>query len=150
MTTTNLAAFGLSVKPNVAFSQKWHSGRVWREKKIYWDRSKSDLQTTFVRRVRSIMKSRGWSDNEVARAIFPAQPTKIQSSISRITSCRQEPSLEKVSEFARALGVPAVSLLIAMPEQDDGIISFPTTRPIEHKFHRAQKVKRGDSKRSRG
>lgn len=147
MTTTNLAAFGLSVKPNVAISQKWHSSPVRRGKKIYWEKSKSELQTTFVRRVTAIMEKRGLSDNEVARTIFPGDPTKIQSSISRITSCRQEPSLEKIAAFSRALDVPAISLLIPMQEQDGGIISLPTTRPMAPKFQRV-KVKRGDRKKS--
>jgi transcriptional regulator with XRE-family HTH domain len=150
MTTTVLAAFGLAVKPNVALSQKWHSGRVWREKKIYWERSKSDLQTAFVRRITQAMRDKNLSDNEVARIIFPGDPTKIQSSISRITACKQEPSLEKIEQFARALNIPALSLLMEIPRQErDKLITLTPTRPIPSSIQRPSKLKAGDRKRTK-
>lgn len=109
---TSLAAFGLNRKPHVAKSRKWHSSRMRPKKKIHWDKAGSALQKTFVRQVSDLMSRRGLSDNDIARALYPEKPTKIQSSISRITSCRQDPTLEKVQQFALALGVAPLELLV--------------------------------------
>lgn len=109
----SLAAFGLNIKPHVARERKWHPSRMRSpKKKIHWDKASSALQKTFVRRVSELMEKRSLSDNDIARALFPEKPTKIQSSISRITSCRQDPTLEKVQQFAAALGVGVLDLLV--------------------------------------
>src|SRR4051812_6272636 len=62
-----LAAFGLTRKPHVAIGQKWHRGVVRRrEKKIHWDKIKTDTQRIFVVRVNELMDGKGMSDNQLS------------------------------------------------------------------------------------
>jgi transcriptional regulator with XRE-family HTH domain len=111
-TTTTLTENGLTRKPNVAYRRKWHALTVAREKKIHYLKAKSALQAVFVRRVNQVMKDKGLSDNAIAKIMFPENPSKRQTSVSRITACRQDPSLQKVQEIADALNVHPLFLFM--------------------------------------
>ncbi len=110
MSDTILAPFGLNCKPHAANPENPYAWRVRRKKKIYWEKSKSKLQTVFVRRLQEILEERGISDNQLATLIKPNDPASIQRSISRITGCQQDPSLEKVYQISVALDLPVTIL----------------------------------------
>lgn len=105
-----LAAFGLFGKPYVANSHKWHCGGMRRKKKIHWERIKSPVQRVFVVRVNEEMALQVLSDNGLAKRCSALGMETSQSSVSRITGGRQDPSLEQVDNIANALGVPAWQL----------------------------------------
>lgn len=99
------------VKPNVTYRATAYAAGVKREKKkVYWEKSKSKVQTIFVRRLNEVMEARGLSDNGLARLIAPKDPASVQRSVSRITGCHQDPSLEKVSQIVEALDIPPAML----------------------------------------
>jgi transcriptional regulator with XRE-family HTH domain len=109
-----------------------------REKKVRWEKSGSPLQTVFVRRLIEILKDRGMSDNQLAGLIRKDDPGAIQRSISRITACIQDPTLEKVHQIAQALGVQVADLV---KDYDEEMVRIRTeTRgPL---FSTQNKVKR--------
>jgi hypothetical protein len=111
MSESLLAACGLIVKPHVPKRRNPYAQGVRPKKRIYWEDSRSKLQTVFVRRLNEILEARGLSDNALAKLIAGNdEPTAIQSSISRITGCKQDPTLEKVSQIVEALGISPESL----------------------------------------
>lgn len=96
-----------AVKPYVTLAKNFYRQGVRRKRRIYYEDSKSKLQTIFVRRLNEILWDKEISDNELARRIEPKDPASIQRSISRIVSCKQEPGLEKVEQIAVALKIQA-------------------------------------------
>lgn len=109
--SATLAGFGLKGKPHVANPKTEHRGGVRRPKKIYWEKIKSPVQRVFVIRVNEELDAKGWSDN-ILSAICDDQGNGIgQSSVSRITGGRQDPSLEMVHAIASGLDMPAWKLL---------------------------------------
>lgn len=81
------------------------------EKKVHWDKVKSQLQALFIRRLHEEMKKQGLSDNALSARCDALKLPVGQSSVSRITGGRQDPSLENVHALAAALDLPAWYLL---------------------------------------
>jgi hypothetical protein len=103
------------VKPHVTLAGNAYPPRVGRRKTVYWEKSKSKAQTIFVRRLQELMEVRKLSDNELARMVEPRSPESVQRSISRITGCTQDPTLEKVNQIAEALAIPVAALFSDEP-----------------------------------
>lgn len=116
MTMPISAENGLDVKPQTAtLLNPYPRGMTRRKKSVYWERSKSGLQTVFVRRLVAILEDRGISDNQLADMIAPGKPKSVQRSISRITACDQDPSLEMVWRITQAL---QVNIRDVLPDDD--------------------------------
>lgn len=112
MTSVFSAENGSLVKPQTAIHTHGYSrGMVRRRKPVYYEQSKSALQTRFVRRLVAILEKREMSDNQLATKIRPDNPRAIQSNISRITACLQDPGLEMVERITKALGVDVNEML---------------------------------------
>lgn len=105
-------------KPNVTLAGKGYGQGVRRRKQVYYERAKSPLQALFVRRVNEAMEVKGLSDNALARLIAPKDPDSVQRSVSRITGCTQDPTLEKVSQILAALDIPPEKLFSSEPVRE--------------------------------
>lgn len=117
---------GLTCKPNAAIEGKWHAFGVSKRKKIHLNLARSTLQATFVRRLQQVMGEKEISDNELSKKIPGGDGGALQANISRITGCRQDPSLEKVEQIATALGVHPLFLLMEVGQpKDDTVKKFP-------------------------
>lgn len=86
---------------------------------------KSDLQQTFARRVREEMEARQMSGNALAGLAKKMGRRLGQPTISRILEGKQDPSLERVSAVAEALGLPAWYLLSEASQAEERVIRPP-------------------------
>jgi transcriptional regulator with XRE-family HTH domain len=111
MLNETLAACGLKSKPNVVKGQKWHLSRMRKPKKVRLPEDATSTQHLFVRRINDELASRQWSDNEFAARCKARGWDLGQSSISRITGGRQDPTLSMLHKLADSLGMQAADLL---------------------------------------
>jgi transcriptional regulator with XRE-family HTH domain len=111
MTPKRLSQKRLARKPNVAYSRLWQPAKMAKGKKIHLDKTRSPLQRMLVKRLSEVMAERGITDNELAKRCEALGLPVGQSSISRITGGRQDPTLLIVYSIASALDVSASQLL---------------------------------------
>jgi hypothetical protein len=98
------------VKPYVPKGENVYRAGVRYRKKVYFEKARSGLQALFVRRLNEVLAKRQLSDNQLAKLIDPVNPASIQRSVSRVTGCTQDPTLEMVSRIVLALGVDPEAL----------------------------------------
>lgn len=113
-----------------------------KEKKIHEDQIKSPLQKLFVRRLQEEMKKQDVSDNALSARCDDLKLPVGQSSVSRITGGRQDPSLENIYALAAALGFAAAPWYLLMdagaarrevigppePPKPQNVANFPSQR----------------------
>lgn len=90
-------------------------------KKIHSDQVKSPLQLLFVKRINDELRARGWSDNQFAQQCKAEGWDIGQSSVSRITGGRQDPTLEMLFKLAKVLKIPAWELLVESPSVGESL-----------------------------
>ena len=80
------------------------------------------LHETFVQRVNEELRARQLSDNEVARQARAKGYTISQSSVTRIRSGSQEPSLTALEAISYVLGLPEWTLLVKSNEIEQRVV----------------------------
>jgi transcriptional regulator with XRE-family HTH domain len=110
MSNDTLNRFRLKVKPPAAYGHLGHLSPM--RKQVDEKKITSELQATFVRRLNEEMELGGISDNQLAALCAKANLPVGQSSISRITKGRQDPTLTVVYRLAKGLGISPLALLV--------------------------------------
>lgn len=88
----------------------------------------NDLQQVFVERLKAEMEQAGVSGNQLA------QRAKIgQSTVSRVLSGKQDPTLGMIGQMANAIGLPAWSLLLEADNIEQRVIRPRTNVVPQHK-----------------
>lgn len=136
------------VKPHVTTGgSAYRAGVPRRKKKVKYEKARSPVQALFVRRLNELLEARELSDNALARLINPKSPGSIQRSVSRVTACTQDPTLEMVGLIVVALGIPPDTLF-----KDEGVKerTIPSHTLVKGSFRGAQStLHRDTAKRNR-
>lgn len=110
--TERLSASGLHVNPHVDTRDFGHAGCV----------QQTELQKLFIQRLRNEMESRALTANAAARMARRMGHSMSQSTVSRILSGDQDPTLQKIQVLAEVLGIPAAALLLEPGQVEQRVI----------------------------